>query len=413
MTELTYKVIEIFTSEEARWKGSPLYEAVIRAVAREKSAARCLVSRAIGGCYENGELASHRVLDLSYNMPIKIEIILLAPELERILSRVEEIVTDGIVVVEDMEIRLHRTTGGLLPRGILVRDVMTPTPVSVMPQTGLRDLIALLVRSEFDGVPVTDGGGSLVGMVTQEDLVSKGRVRLRPDLLAGLLTGADIEKVAEDQLFVGPPAFLNAADVMTPGPATVGQDVSLAEAVKIMAAKNLKRLPVVDGEKHLVGMLARIDILRLASTSSSRRQMLTQYGATVTGATPVGGTKLMQVPTVSPDTPASEILDLLDDESQRVVVLGSDGVLLGIISDRDLLPLLDPKGKHKAREFSAGSLMRSGVPSVPESASVERALELMVDGPYKRLPVVDDDGKYVGMLGREELLRVLLPDEQG
>jgi PII-like signaling protein len=111
MAGLTYKVIEIFTSEGAHWKGSPLYEAIVRAVAREKSGARCLVTRAICGCYENGEVASHRVLDLSYNMPVKIEIILPAPELERILSRVEEMVTDGIVIVEHKEIRLHREVG--------------------------------------------------------------------------------------------------------------------------------------------------------------------------------------------------------------------------------------------------------------------------------------------------------------
>jgi hypothetical protein len=44
-------------------------------------------------------------------MPVKIEIILPAPELERILSRVEEMVTDGIVIVEHEEIRLHREVG--------------------------------------------------------------------------------------------------------------------------------------------------------------------------------------------------------------------------------------------------------------------------------------------------------------
>jgi PII-like signaling protein len=87
------------------------YKAIVRAVARDESTARCLVTRAIGGCYENGELVSHRVLDPSYNMPVKIEIILPAPELERILTRVEEMVTDGIVMVEDREIRLYRTIG--------------------------------------------------------------------------------------------------------------------------------------------------------------------------------------------------------------------------------------------------------------------------------------------------------------
>lgn len=107
--DLTYSVIEVFTSEEARWHGVPLYDAIVRAVAKEGAFARCLVTKGIAGCYEDGELASHRVLDLSYNMPLKIEIVLPASELERVLARVEEMVGDGIIVVEDVEIRSHRT----------------------------------------------------------------------------------------------------------------------------------------------------------------------------------------------------------------------------------------------------------------------------------------------------------------
>jgi PII-like signaling protein len=107
--ELAYSVIEIFTSEEARWHGAPLYDAIVRAVAKENSFARCIVTKGVAGCYEDGEIASHRVLDLSYNMPLKIEIVLPASELERILAHVDEMVSDGIVVVENVEIRVHRT----------------------------------------------------------------------------------------------------------------------------------------------------------------------------------------------------------------------------------------------------------------------------------------------------------------
>lgn len=107
--ELAYSVIEIFTSEEARWHGSPLYDAIVRTVAKEDCFARCIVSKGIAGCYEDGEIASHRILDLSYNMPVKIEIVLPASELERVLAHVDEMVTDGIVVVEDVKIRAHRT----------------------------------------------------------------------------------------------------------------------------------------------------------------------------------------------------------------------------------------------------------------------------------------------------------------
>jgi len=106
---MTYTIIEIFTSEEARWHGSPLYEAIVHVVAHEHSAARCIVTRGVAGCFENGEVASHRVLDISYNMPVKVEIIVPQPELEKLLPHIEEMVGDGIVLVREADVRLHRT----------------------------------------------------------------------------------------------------------------------------------------------------------------------------------------------------------------------------------------------------------------------------------------------------------------
>ena len=69
MNGMTYKIIEIFTREEVRWHGSPLYDAIVHFVADQKSAARCVVTRAVAGCFENGEVASHRIIDISFNMP--------------------------------------------------------------------------------------------------------------------------------------------------------------------------------------------------------------------------------------------------------------------------------------------------------------------------------------------------------
>jgi PII-like signaling protein len=103
---LTYNIIEIFTNEHARWHAAPLHEAVVHLLTTEEVAARCVVSKGIAGCYEDGEVASHRVLDLSYNMPIKIEIILPAPDLERVLGRIEEMAADGVVVVRQEMMRI-------------------------------------------------------------------------------------------------------------------------------------------------------------------------------------------------------------------------------------------------------------------------------------------------------------------
>ncbi len=70
-----YKVIEIFTSEEVRWRGNSLYDAIIQFVHDLKIAARCMVTRGIAGSYESGEMATGRLEVLSYNMPMRITIV--------------------------------------------------------------------------------------------------------------------------------------------------------------------------------------------------------------------------------------------------------------------------------------------------------------------------------------------------
>ena len=126
-----YKKIEIFTSEEARWEGRPLYAAIVQFVHDLKIAARCLVTRGIEGSYESGEIATGRLEVLSYNMPVRITIIVPAAESERILSKAEEMVTDGIVAVQDLRVISHKTRGLLMPRHTRVRDIMTPAPKKV------------------------------------------------------------------------------------------------------------------------------------------------------------------------------------------------------------------------------------------------------------------------------------------
>lgn len=85
---LDYRVIEVFTSEGARYKGHPVATALVKRVRDLRIAARCMVSRGMAGCYENGEVATQGIEVVSFNMPLKIEIVLPAAELGRVLPLV-------------------------------------------------------------------------------------------------------------------------------------------------------------------------------------------------------------------------------------------------------------------------------------------------------------------------------------
>ena len=114
-----YKKIEIFTSEEARWaRETPSMLPSSNLFTTWKIAARCLVTRGIEGAYESGEIATGRLEVLSYNMPVRGIIVVPSFESEKILSSAEEMVTDGIVAVQDLSVISHKTRGILIPRDI-------------------------------------------------------------------------------------------------------------------------------------------------------------------------------------------------------------------------------------------------------------------------------------------------------
>ncbi len=106
---LEYKLIQVFTRERARWHHQPLADAVVRVVHDRKLAARVLVFKGVEGTFENGQMTSHHVLDLSYDEPVKIEIVLPAAEAAELLPVLDEMVQDGIIAVGDLGVVTHRT----------------------------------------------------------------------------------------------------------------------------------------------------------------------------------------------------------------------------------------------------------------------------------------------------------------
>ena len=233
--------------------GEPLYAAIVQLVHDLKIAARCLVTRGIEGAYESGEIATGRLEVLSYNMPVRITIVAPAVESELILAKAEEMVTDGIVTVQDLNVISHKTRGLLIPKHTRVRDLMTPAPKKVNLDTPLDEVARLLLSSTFTGLPVVDAEKRPVGVISQGDLIYKAGMPMR----LGLLAESDQERVSP--VLAGSGAE-QGQEVMTRPAVTIEQDKLATEAVNLMLKKQVKRLPVVDAEGKLVGVLSRVDV---------------------------------------------------------------------------------------------------------------------------------------------------------
>ena len=219
---LHYQAIEIYTSEDERYQGRPVAEAILDYIRSLKIAARCLVTRGIAGCTENGELATGRLEVLSYNLPLRITIILPAAATEGVLAGLDERVTDGIIALRDLDVVRHKTSRTLFPRQLLVRDVMTPDPRRVTADSPLDQAARLLLGSIFTGLPVVDREGRPVGVVTQGDLLGAG-LPLRLGLLAAS-EEAGVEAVLQTL------ARRRVAEVMTSPAVTIGAERPLADS---------------------------------------------------------------------------------------------------------------------------------------------------------------------------------------
>jgi len=101
---LNYQAIEIFTNEEARYRHKPVADGVVEYIQGFKIAARCLVTRGIGGCSESGEVSTARVEILSCNLPIRIYIVLPAAATPWVLAGLDERVGTGIIALHDLKV---------------------------------------------------------------------------------------------------------------------------------------------------------------------------------------------------------------------------------------------------------------------------------------------------------------------
>ncbi|HBE76866.1 MAG TPA: histidine kinase [Firmicutes bacterium] len=427
MPFLNYKLITIFISEESRSNGKPLYEDIVRYVKELRTGARCMVSRGIAGCYESGEIATQRILELSYNMPLKVEIIMPEAETDSAVAVLEAMVTDGVVSIADVKICSFKSSKRLVPHR-KVKDVMTASPKTALEHTPVKEVIELLLSSPFKGLPVIDPNHHVVGIITQNDLIQKANLPLRLGLLSRM-EADQRERLLNDEASKTAAHVAYAQEIMTYPVTTITEEQHLPQAVQLMLKHHLKRLPVVNAQGVLVGMLSRVDIFHTITQQAPKWSVLEEHNIEITEITSLHDIMQRERHTVGPETPIAEVIEMIcADAIQRVVVVDGQGKLLGLISDFDLLPLISQyplsiwdlfvskltflETGRKNKELSqhiqaktAGEIMKQNIITIRENAPVDTAIQLMVEKELKRLPVVDEEGIFKGMISRDSVLR--------
>ena len=101
------KLLRIFIGESDTWHGRPLYEAIVARV-REEGLAGATVLRGIEGFGAHSRIHSSRILRLSEDLPIVVEIVDTAENVDRVLPLLDEMVSEGMVTLERVEVIAYR-----------------------------------------------------------------------------------------------------------------------------------------------------------------------------------------------------------------------------------------------------------------------------------------------------------------
>jgi CBS domain-containing protein len=303
------------------------------------------------------------------------------------------------------------------PLSIRIKDVMSTEVAAVNPATPLAEVVELLIQRGVKAAPVVDRG-RVVGIISGGDLLQRAGMELRLSLQRALPTEA-----LREQLQQLATQGQTAGDIMTAPAVTVHNDAKLAEAARLMADRHLKRLPVVDGQGLLVGLVSRLDVLETVAATMQPGEALPAL-PTESPRT-AGDVMFRDVPTVGPDTPLNEVLNkLVGTPLRRVVVVDETRHVKGIVLDADLLAQVNPQEapgvfralvarlslaptETPALSGRAAEVMRREVFAVREDAPLTEVVQIMVEKRVKRLVVVNAVGRLVGMVDRQSLLRII------
>lgn len=201
-----------------------------------------------------------------------------------------------------------------------VREVMS-SPAQVIDADADEDEAAeRLMAAEIGCLPVVRQG-NLIGMVTVSDLLAQ-----RSAIRAAASLGQD-----------GPAV----ASVMRPDPDTASIDDYLLDAAGRMTDRGVRHLPVIDGDRHVIGVLSDRDVR--TAIGDPRRALDEPHVRAEVEAMRVGAAMSTPAVTVSASAPMSQLVRFfIDRRVGALPVVDDDGVLVGIVSYVDLLRALRP-----------------------------------------------------------------------
>lgn len=310
-----------------------------------------------------------------------------------------------------------------------VRDLMATEVATITPQTPVSEVINQLIEHEVKMLVVVNEEQEVLGIITLGYLLAHNEAFRRLDLQQ--VASAEHLSHYLRQLFT---TEKTAGDIMIAHPLILVEDTAVEAAARWMISQRITRMPIVDASGKLAGMLGQANLLRSYSDVSETPDTVPVEKDMQQAAHPriVGEAVLSHVPLVAAGTPLTEVLRQAQETPlRRVIVVESDGRAVGVIAEGDILasrglmsrrnPILALTGRFSLkiseetlrRRLSSGPLtaqqiMRPRLFTVTTATPTLEAVRLMLAHQIKRLVVVDEAGKPLGLVDRQQLLRSLV-----
>jgi CBS domain-containing protein len=158
----------------------------------------------------------------------------------------------------------RRERAMLKARDMMTRDVVTATPDMEITQAA-----RLLLENHFNGLPVVDDKGRLIGIICQDDLIVQQKKLPLPSLFTffdGLIPLTSYRSLEKE---VDKIVASKVSQAMTSDPITIDPETSLEDIATLMVNNNVHTLPVIEGGL-LVGIIGKEDVLRTLMPSASQ-----------------------------------------------------------------------------------------------------------------------------------------------
>jgi len=406
------KRLSIYIGETDKWQGKALYVALLETLRAQKMAG-ATVSRGMAGFGAHSVVHTTAILRLSLDLPLIINVIDSPEKINNSLKVIAPMVGEGLIILEDVEVvkYTHRYLNPL-PIDKPVSEVMTRKVITLTDQMPVAEAWEKMLKHLLKALPVLNKRGEVVGIFTDENLLERTELQQHLSMAKRL-----DEQTIQTELAALRASSLKVADVMTTPIFTILGSESLGVAAARMAELRIKRFPVLDESGKLIGVLARVDVLKqVLSDEVRKRAAKAPSGAART----IGDIMLSDIPTIHEDAQLADVVArFLEVGTRRLIVTDDAGRPLGLISDADAVMRVQPaarrgvmqalRGKRNApnEKATASQLMSSGVLSASPDTALTEAAHMMLSQKRKWMVVVDGKGKALGLVDRQVLLKAL------